>query len=112
MSKFLKTAIIGAVSGAAAAYFLSTDKGKQFKKKIHQTFTDYKENPKEYHQYAADKVNEYKDVAVHSFKDYKDKFETGELTKDNIISSVKEKASQAGEFANSKLSQEIGRAHV
>ena len=31
MSKFLNTLIIGAASGAAAAYFFTTEKGKQLK---------------------------------------------------------------------------------
>lgn len=33
MSNFLKTLVIGAASGAAAAYFLSTEKGKVLKER-------------------------------------------------------------------------------
>lgn len=34
MSKLLKNVIIGVASGAAAAYFLSTEKGKEFQRKL------------------------------------------------------------------------------
>ena len=34
MSKFLNTLIIGAASGAAAAYFFTTEKGKAVKARI------------------------------------------------------------------------------
>lgn len=105
MGKFLNMVIIGAVSGAAAAYLLSTDKGKQIKQKVSETFTAYKENPEEYHHYAAQKANEYKSAAVNTVKEYKEKIETGELTKDDVVSVVKEKASQVGDFANQTLSE-------
>lgn len=105
MGKFLNTVIIGAASGAAAAYFLSTDKGKQFKQKVKETLSAYKENPEEYHQYAAQKANEYKSAAVNTVKDYKGKMAANELTKDDVVSAVKEKASQVGDFANQTLSE-------
>ena len=52
MSKLLKNVIIGVASGAAAAYFLSTEKGKKFQKKAAKAYEAYKENPAEYHQKA------------------------------------------------------------
>ncbi|WP_057490542.1 YtxH domain-containing protein [Streptococcus orisasini] len=105
MGKFLNTVIIGAASGAAAAYFLSTEKGQQVKQKVNQAFEAYKRNPEEYHRYASQKASEYKDTAVNTFKDYKEKFETGELTKDDLVSTVKEKAYQVGDLADQTISE-------
>ena len=105
MSKLLKTAIIGAAAGAAAAYFLSTEKGKEVVQKTKDLYDDYKENPKEYHQYASDKANAYKDLAVQTFNDYKERFDSGELTKDDIVTAIKEKTDQAADYASSKLSE-------
>lgn len=105
MSKLLKTAIIGAAAGAAAAYFFSTEKGKEVVQKTKDLYDDYKENPEEYHQYASDKANAYKDLAVQTFNDYKERFDSGELTKDDIVTAVKEKTDQAADYASSKLSE-------
>ncbi|MFU1806113.1 YtxH domain-containing protein, partial [Enterococcus faecium] len=41
MSKLLKNVIIGVASGAAAAYFLSTEKGKKFQKKAAKAYEAY-----------------------------------------------------------------------
>ena len=91
MSKLLKNVIIGVASGAAAAYFLSTEKGKEFQKKAAKAYEAYKENPAEYHQKAKDKATEYTDLAVDTFNDYRQKFESGELTTDEFLDTVKEK---------------------
>ncbi|EHJ52936.1 YtxH domain-containing protein [Streptococcus macacae] len=101
---FLKTVIIGAASGAAAAYFLSTEEGKRFQEKVEKTIKGYKESPEEYHQYFAQKASEYKDAAADTLNTYKEKFESGELGKEDVISAVKEKANQAGDVANQAFS--------
>ena len=48
MSKFLNTLIIGAASGAAAAYFFTTEKGKAVKARIDEEIASFKEDPKTY----------------------------------------------------------------
>lgn len=103
MGKILKTLVIGAATGAAAAYFLTTKKGKEVTEKVKHTVDDYRDNPEEYHQYAGQKVAEYKDLAVSTFHDYKTKFDSGEVTTDDILASVKDKADQATAYASSKL---------
>ena len=100
MSKLLKNVIIGVASGAAAAYFLSTEKGKEFQKKAAKAYEAYKENPAEYHQKAKDKATEYTDLAVDTFNDYRQKFESGELTTDEFLDTVKEKGKAAADFAS------------
>lgn len=105
MSKFLKTLIIGAASGAAAAYFLSTEKGKEFQKKAERAYEAYKENPEDYHQKAKEKATEYTNLAVDTFNDYKHKFETGEMTTDEFLHVIKEKGQAAAEYASEKVSE-------
>ncbi|MGT2930284.1 YtxH domain-containing protein [Streptococcus dentasini] len=103
MGKVFKTLISGAVLGVAAGYFLSTKKGQEFKEKAVDFAKDYKDNPEVYNQAAKEKAAVYKDAALHTVKDYKEKFETGELTKDDVIENVKDKAVQASEFANDQV---------
>ena len=105
MHKFLKTVIVGAASGAAAAYFLSTEKGKEFKVKLTKAYEAYKQEPEHYHQAAKEKAAEYSQLAVDTFNDYKEKWQTGELTKEDIISAVREKTNQAVQFANEKMNE-------
>lgn len=105
MSKLLRNVIIGVASGAAAAYFLSTEKGKELQKKATKAYQAYKENPSEYHQKAKDKATEYTDLAVDTFNDYKEKFESGELTTDEFFEVVKEKGQAAADFASEKVSE-------
>ncbi|MEX2784317.1 YtxH domain-containing protein [Streptococcus sp. H49] len=105
MDKFLKTVIIGAASGAAAAYFLSTEKGKEFKAKLNKAYQAYKQEPEYYHQTAKEKAAEYSQLAVDTFNDYKEKWQTGELTKEDLFSAAKEKASQAAQFASEKVNE-------
>ena len=105
MNKFFKTIIVGAASGFAAAYFLSTEKGKEIKKRAEKAFEAYKENPEEYHQKAKEKTVEYTNLATDTFHDYKEKFESGELTKEDIFETVKEKTNQAVDFASDVVSE-------
>ena len=105
MSKLLKNVIISVASGAAAAYFLSTEKGKKLQKKATQAYEAYKENPADYHQKAKDKATEYTDLAVDTFNDYRQKFESGELTTDEFLETVKEKGKSMADFTSEKVSE-------
>ena len=64
MSKFLNTLIIGAASGAAAAYFFTTEKGKAVKSRIDEEIASFKEDPKAYQNQVVEKASDYKDLAV------------------------------------------------
>ena len=105
MNKFLKSMIVGVAAGAAAVYLHTTEKGKELKKKSQKAYDDYKENPEEYHQKAKEKASEYSNLAIDTFNDYKDKFDSGEITKEDIFSAVKEKGEAAAEFASEKVSE-------
>ncbi|SUN50965.1 gas vesicle protein [Streptococcus dysgalactiae subsp. dysgalactiae] len=91
MSKFFKTLVVGAASGAAAAYFLSTEKGKTLKNRAEKAYQAYKENPDDYHQLAKEKGSEYTHLARDTFYDVKDKLATGEVTKEEILELLKDK---------------------
>ena len=91
MSKFLNTLIIGAASGAAAAYFFTTEKGKAVKARIDEEIASFKEDPKAYQNQVVEKASDYKDLAVDTFQDYKTKFENGDITADDLTKAVQEK---------------------
>ena len=88
MSKFLNTLVIGAASGAAAAYFFTTEKGKAVKARIDEEIASFKEDPKAYQNQVVEKAN-----------DYKTKFENGDITADDLTKAVQEKTAQVAEFA-------------
>ena len=94
MSKFLNTLIIGAASGAAAAYFFTTEKGKAVKARIDEEIASFKEDPKAYQNQVVEKASDYKDLAVDTFQDYKTKFENGNITADDLTKAVQEKTAQ------------------
>ena len=94
MSKFLNTLIIGAASGAAAAYFFTTEKGKAVKARIDEEITSFKEDPKAYQNQVVEKASDYKELAVDTFQDYKTKFENGDITVDDLTKAVQEKTAQ------------------
>ena len=94
MSKFLNTLIIGAASGAAAAYFFTTEKGKAVKARIDEEIASFKEDPKAYQNQVVEKASDYKDLAVDTFQDYKTKFENGDITATDLTKAVQEKTAQ------------------
>ena len=99
MSKFLNTLIIGATSGAAAAYFFTTEKGKAVKARIDEEIASFKEDPKAYQNQVVEKVSDYKELAVDTFQDYKTKFENGDITATDLTKAVQEKTAQVADFA-------------
>lgn len=105
MSKFFKTAIIGAVSGAAAAYFLNSDKGKELKNRAEAAYEGYRENPEAYHQKAKEKTSEYGHLAVDTFNEVKEQFEAGELTPEQMLQVIKDKANQVVQKTKENLSE-------
>lgn len=112
MAKLGKSLLIGATVGAAAAYFFSTTKGKEAKEKASEFITDYKENTEEYNQRALDKANSYKEKAVEKFNDYKSKYDNGDLTLEDVVDQVKEKASLVKDMAVNTLNQVTSEGDV
>lgn len=105
MNKLFKNMIIGATSGIAFAYFWSTKNGKKWHKKAIKVYQSYQKNPDEYHQKAKEKATEYTNLAVDTFNDYRQKFESGELTTDEFLDTVKEKGKVLADFTSDKISE-------
>lgn len=91
-NKILTTLLLGAAGGAAAAIFLASKTGKTVKNKVKDFVNDYKENPEAKHSEWADKAAAFKNQATEKYSDVKHKFETGEISADSLVNSVKEKA--------------------
>ncbi|MGT2741887.1 YtxH domain-containing protein [Streptococcus plurextorum] len=100
MGKFLKTVVVAAATGAATAYFLGTEKGKQLAAQAKAGIDDYKENREAYHQAAKEKVAEYKELATTTYTDYKEKWEDGQFKTDSIGQAVKAAVSQVKDKVN------------
>ena len=80
MSKFLNTLIIGAASGAAAAYFFTTEKGKAVKARIDEEIASFKEDPKAYQNQVEEKLSYKKELAHNTNQDKKTKYKNGNNT--------------------------------
>ncbi|MGT2665703.1 YtxH domain-containing protein [Streptococcus rifensis] len=93
-NKFFTTVLLGAAGGAAAAMFLASKTGKAVKQKVAEFLTDYQEDPDAKHSEWAERANEIKNQAVEKYSDVRHKFETGELTTDDLVEVVREKAAE------------------
>lgn len=103
MSKLLKSVVAGLATGAAAAYIFGTKKGQEMTEKVSDFITDYKGNPDSYHEAVREKATAYKDLAVDTFNDYKEKFATGEVTPKDLVDAAKEKVNQVVDVASEKV---------
>ncbi len=93
-NKFFTTILLGAAGGAAAAVFLASKSGQVVKKRVLDFLKDYQEDPESKHTEWVDRANDLKNQAVEKYSDVRHKFETGELTADDIVETVKEKATE------------------
>ncbi|MDQ0222532.1 YtxH domain-containing protein [Streptococcus moroccensis] len=93
-NKFFTTVLLGAAGGAAAAMFLASKSGKAVKQKVAEFLTDYQEDPDAKHSEWAERANDLKNQAVEKYSDVRHKFETGEITTDDIVETVKGKATE------------------
>ncbi|MET3557661.1 gas vesicle protein [Streptococcus rupicaprae] len=96
-NRIVTTLILGAAGGAAAAVFLASKTGKAVKNKLADYLHDYQENPEAKHSEWVGRAQEIKDQALEKYTDVKHKFETGELTADDIVRTVKDKADEIKE---------------
>lgn len=107
-SKFLTTLVLGAAGGTAAAVFLASKTGKVLREKVTDYIKDYQQDPESKHAEWVDKAHDLKDQAVEKYSDVKNRFESGELTTDDIVKTVKEKAEELKE----RVTQEEFFAHL
>ena len=102
----ISSLLLGAVSGAAAAYFLTSKKGKEVTEKVQDFVSDYRENPDKTHEVVVQSVKDFSDQAVKTINQTKEKVEKGEITAETVLESVKDTTKSVVDYSQDKF-QEI-----
>ena len=102
----ISSLLLGAVSGAAAAYFLTSKKGKEITEKVQDFVVDYREDPDKTHEAVVQSVKDFSDQAVKAINQTKEKFENGEITAETVLESVKDTTKSVVDYSQDKF-QEI-----
>lgn len=105
----LSSILLGTVSGAALALFLTSDKGKQVcsRKQVCSQAQDFLDDLREDPEYAkeqvCEKLTEVKEQATDFVLKTKEQVESGEITVDSILAQAKSYAFQATEASKNQL---------
>ena len=102
----ISSLLLGAVSGAAAAYFLTSKKGKEITEKVQDFVVDYREDPDKTHEEVVQSVKDFSDQAVKAINQTKEKVENGEITAETVLESVKDTTKSVVDYSQDKF-QEI-----
>ena len=102
----ISSLLLGAVSGAAAAYFLTSKKGKEITEKVQDFVVDYREDPDKTHEAVVQSVKDFSDQAVKAINQTKEKVENGEITAETVFESVKDTTKSVVDYSQDKF-QEI-----
>ena len=114
MGKF-SSIVLGAVSGAVAAIFLSSKKGKEVTAKVNNFIKEVQENPEEVKEQVCHSATELKNQTVDTVAQVKDKVNNGEITKETILTSVKETTKEMLDYSQDKfqaLKEKIQEEHL
>ena len=104
MGKF-SSILLGTISGAAAAVFLTSKKGKEVTAKVSDFMNDVKENPDDFKEQVVQKANHFSNQAAEAVNQAKEKVESGEITGETILDSVKEATKQVVDFSQEKMQE-------
>lgn len=104
MGKF-SSILLGTISGAAAAVFLTSKKGKEVTAKVSDFMNDVKENPDDFKDQVVQKANHFSNQAAEAVNQAKEKVESGEITGETILDSVKEATKQVVDFSQEKMQE-------
>lgn len=99
----LSSILLGTVSGAALALFLTSDKGKQVCSQAQDFLDDLREDPEYAKEQVCEKLTEVKEQATDFVLKTKERVESGEITVDSILSQAKSYAFQATEASKNQL---------
>ena len=102
----ISSLLLGAVAGAAAAYFLTSKKGKERTEKGQDFVVDYREDPDKTHEAVVQSVKDFSDQAVKAINQTKEKVENGEITAETVLESVKDTTKSVVDYSQDKF-QEI-----
>ena len=105
MGKF-SSILLGTISGAAAAVFLTSKKGKEVTAKVSDFMNEVKENPDDFKDQVVQKANHFSNQAVEAVNQAKEKVESGEITGETVLDSVKEATKQVVDFSQEKMQTE------
>ena len=104
MGKF-SSILLGTISGAAAAVFLTSKKGKEVTAKVSDFMNEVKENPENVKDQVVQKANHFSNQAAEAVNQAKEKVESGEITGETILDSVKEATKQVVDFSQEKFQE-------
>ena len=104
MGKF-SSILLGTLSGAAAAVFLTSKKGKEVTAKVSDFMNGVKENPDDFKDQVVQKANQFSNQAVEVVNQAKEKVESGEITGETVLDSVKEATKQVVDFSQEKMQE-------
>lgn len=99
----LSSILLGTVSGAALALFLTSDKGKQVCSQAQDFLDDLREDPEYAKEQVCEKLTEVKDQATDFVLKTKEQVESGEITVDSVLAQAKSCARQATEVSKETL---------
>ncbi|HET1104390.1 TPA: YtxH domain-containing protein [Streptococcus pneumoniae] len=99
----LSSILLGTVSGAALALFLTSDKGKQVCSQAQDFLDDLREDPEYAKEQVCEKLTEVKEQATDFVLKTKEQVESGEITVDSILAQAKSYAFQATEVSKNQL---------
>lgn len=99
----LSSILLGTVSGAALALFLTSDKGKQVCSQAQDFLDDLREDPEYAKEQVCEKLTEVKEQATDFVLKTKEQVESGEITVDSILAQAKSYAFQATEASKNQL---------
>lgn len=99
----LSSILLGTVSGAALALFLTSDKGKQVCSQAQDFLDDLREDPEYAKEQVCEKLTEVKEQATDFVLKTKEQVESGEITVDSILAQAKSYAPQATEASKNQL---------
>ena len=104
MGKF-SSILLGTLSGAAAAVFLTSKKGKEVTVKVSDFMNEVKENPENVKDQVVQKANQFSNQAVEAVNQAKEKVESGEITGETVLDSVKDATKQVVDFSQEKMQE-------
>ncbi|MDS8602398.1 YtxH domain-containing protein [Streptococcus pneumoniae] len=99
----LSSILLGTVSGAALALFLTSDKGKQVCSQAQDFLDDLREDPEYAKEQVCEKLTEVKEQATDFVLKTKEQVESGEITVDSILVQAKSYAFQATEASKNQV---------
>lgn len=114
MGKF-PSIVLGAASGAVAAIFLSSEKGKEVRARVSNFIKEVQENPDEFKEQVCHSATGLKNQTVDTVTQVRDKVNNGEITKESVLTSVKETTKEMLDYSQDKfqaLKEKIQEEHL